>query len=166
MHALKLLALAATLTCTAASAQTLALYRGAERITGTQETPYPPDPTPFAYHVPIVPGETFQAKVVYTDANGTATDLTGSQRLYFQPLGCLTATPGGLVSAPALGDPSADCQTGGMGRMFPVLWVYALDGAGNVLSANSYFFRVPTLVSSGRVAPPIVLPIDPPPPAN
>lgn len=104
-----LLAIVATLVCTAASAQSLALYRGGQRINGAQEVSEPPDSTPFVYNIALAPGDTFQAKVVYTDARGNATDLTGTHRLLFQALGCLTATPGGLISVPALGDPSKDC---------------------------------------------------------
>ena len=162
MHTLKMLVIFASFVCSAASAQSLALYRGAQRINGAQEMPDPPDPTPFRHHISVAPGDTFQAKVIFTDASGTQVDLTGTQRLLFQPLGCITATPGGLISIPAAGDPLKDCQN--LMQDYPSMGIYALDGRGQILIGNNYAFRVR---SSGgtvlQVPLPPGIPTPPPP---
>ena len=171
MHTLKLL-LAAFLTVASAatSAQSLALYRNGQQLIGAQEMPNPPDPTPFLYHVKISPGDTFQARVIYTDAAGTQADLTGGQRVMFQSIGCIDATPGGLITIPAANDPRDDCQ-GQMARLYPSMWVYALDSAGHVLTANAYAFKLTTAfkltprINNEALGNPIPPPgIQPPPP--
>lgn len=170
MHTLKLLlAVFLTAACTATSAQSLALYRGGLRLTGAQEMPDSPDPTPFQHHLLVSSGEFFQAKVIYTDAAGTQTDLTGGQRVMFQPTGCIDATPGGLITIPAADDPREDCR-GQMARRYPSMWVYALNSAGHVLTANAYAFKLttltPSMFTSSPWGQPIPLPgyLPPPPP--
>lgn len=166
MHALKLItaALAAAFSVTAVMAQSVTLFINGQPLAGA--TTLGEVAADLSNLPALAPGDVFQTQVVFTDLQGGSVNYTGTPRVHFQALGCLTITPGGLLTVPALGDPSDVCRvTFGLG----VLWVYILDETGaNILAGNGYFFRVPQFLGleGAPSNPPPPPPPAPPPPAN
>lgn len=85
---------------------------------------------------PLTSGRSYQLTVSVTNPSGEVSDYTGSPRLRYETFGCSSASNLGVMTMTAMaGVPCA-------GPEFPGLLIQLLDASGNLISVNSYLFRM------------------------
>lgn len=81
---------------------------------------------------------TFQLGVDLLDPNGARQDVSGSTKLMYRSLGCLTITSAGVATVAAPPSSRWSCDAGGL---IPLTIIYK-DEASGVAAINMYLFKI------------------------